>query len=570
MSVSSTQQPLPPFRGQHPTALRFGTSGLRGLVTDITDLEAYINTRGFLSYLAEIGEVQPGQTVCIAGDLRPSSDSPDRSIMRAVARAIEDAGLRVDNLGKIPTPALTFFGLRHDQPSVMITGSHIPFDRNGIKFNKRRGEVLKDDEAGILAAVDRVRRQEYQRAADQSIFDDRGMFKSGESRSLPPVNQQAAREYVDRYVTFFGADCLKGRRIVFFQHSAVGRDMLVDLLQEMGAEVHAVDRSDQFIPIDTEDISQQRLADLQRMADDIRAEHGPVDAVVSTDGDSDRPLLCGLERDGTVHFYGGDLLGLLVAEFLAADSVSLPISGNDAVDLQLAKRGIVAHKTKIGSPHVIKAMQEAQAAGVGQRIVGWEANGGFLTGSEIERQGRSLQPLPTRDAALPLIAALVCAAERGQSLVDSFAALPPRFSKAGLIDDFPQAASQRILRQFAPDDPNVQQVDFEAETVKLQMADGRVQPAARDSAEHLQQMRHALAKFFSGEQGFDDIVRVNWIDGVRVYFGNGDIAHVRPSGNAPQLRIYAVANTQPRADEIVQAALAEPEGILRRLEKAVS
>ncbi len=39
------------FRGRAPAALAFGTSGLRGLVTDITDVEAYINTRGFLDYV---------------------------------------------------------------------------------------------------------------------------------------------------------------------------------------------------------------------------------------------------------------------------------------------------------------------------------------------------------------------------------------------------------------------------------------------------------------------------------------------------------------------------------------
>ncbi len=150
MSVSPSQEPIPLFRGQQPTTLRFGTSGLRGLVTDITDLEAYINTRGFLGYLFESSDIERGQTVCLAGDLRPSSDSPERSIMRAVARAIEDAGLQVDNLGKIPTPALTCYAMHHDHPSVMVTGSHIPFDRNGIKFNRRSGEVLKQDEAGIL------------------------------------------------------------------------------------------------------------------------------------------------------------------------------------------------------------------------------------------------------------------------------------------------------------------------------------------------------------------------------------------------------------------------------------
>src|SRR5690242_17717114 len=87
------------FRGRHPTPLAFGTSGLRGLVSDITDLEAYINTRGFLEYLVEIG-VARGESIPIAGDLRPSTDGADHSILRAVARAVEDSGFHVDNLGK--------------------------------------------------------------------------------------------------------------------------------------------------------------------------------------------------------------------------------------------------------------------------------------------------------------------------------------------------------------------------------------------------------------------------------------------------------------------------------------
>ena len=51
---------------------------------------------------------------------------------------------------------------------------------------------------------------------------------------------------------------------------------------------------------------------------------------------------------------------------------------------------------------------------------------------------------------------------------------------------------------------------------------------------------------------------------------NGDVAHVRPSGNADDLRIYAVADTQVRADAIAAIGVAEPPGILRRLQKAVA
>ena len=34
------------------TGVRFGTSGARGLATALTDLVAYVYTRGFLQYLA--------------------------------------------------------------------------------------------------------------------------------------------------------------------------------------------------------------------------------------------------------------------------------------------------------------------------------------------------------------------------------------------------------------------------------------------------------------------------------------------------------------------------------------
>ena len=36
----------------------------------------------------------------------------------------------------------------------MVTGSHIPAERNGLKFYTPLGEITKEDEAGIGAALD--------------------------------------------------------------------------------------------------------------------------------------------------------------------------------------------------------------------------------------------------------------------------------------------------------------------------------------------------------------------------------------------------------------------------------
>jgi len=86
----------------------------------------------------------------------------------------------------------------------------------------------------------------------------------------------------------------------------------------------------------------------------------------------------------------------------------------------------------------------------------------------------------------------------------------------------------------------------------------------------LESIREHAARFFTPDLGFAGIVRINYTDGVRIYFENGDVAHMRPSGNADELRIYAVADTQERADAIATAGVAEPGGILRRLAESRS
>ncbi|HMO64229.1 MAG TPA: phosphomannomutase, partial [Verrucomicrobiota bacterium] len=54
------------------TGVRFGTSGARGLATQLTDFVAHAYTQGFLQYLQEIGELPAGTPVAVAGVLPPN------------------------------------------------------------------------------------------------------------------------------------------------------------------------------------------------------------------------------------------------------------------------------------------------------------------------------------------------------------------------------------------------------------------------------------------------------------------------------------------------------------------
>ena len=565
-----------------PCELAFGTSGLRGRVVDMTQLEVYINARGFLRHARglsrEDGGIPSGSIIYVASDLRPSSDArvPEQGgrgeLLQAVLRAIADEGFEAVDLGKIPTPALTFFALRRDAASIMVTGSHIPFDRNGIKFNKRDGEVLKADEPGISARVAEVRGEIYGVPADASLFDARGMLRPEHRRPLAAPSPEGLEAYLDRYLDFFPERGRAGRRVLVFQHSALARDLLVDLLCRLGADVVPVGRSETFVPIDTEDIQAAQLAVIQALVD---AVPGPVDAVVSTDGDSDRPLLVSVtvEPGGArrLQFHNGDLLGTVVARYLQADAVAVPVSVNDVVDRALGRA--VLPRTRIGSPHVIAGMRAARDR---RRVVGFEANGGFLVGSDVERDGRVLRALPTRDAALPILSALHAAGDlatetaRPYSLRALFDGLPRRASRAGLLDEVPTERSRRIVETLSPATPGIEEVRFEPDAMRVLETGGGDRAATPDEASHLDGVRALLARVFTREHGFGAIVRINYIDGIRIFFDNQDVAHVRPSGNAPQLRIYANADSPERAEAIVAAGLAEPHGLLRRLEGEVA
>jgi phosphomannomutase len=563
-------RPTASFLNYTPVPLAFGTSGLRGLVRDITDLEAYINVKGALRYLLSIGDIRAGSTVVIGGDLRPSTDR----VMRACAQAIVDSGCQVENAGKIPTPALVSHTISTGRAGIMVTGSHIPFDRNGIKINKSVGEVLKSDEPGITREVERVRVEEYSRTATASAFDASGMFKR--APALPPLDRSAEETYVRRYLTSFTRGGLSGLSVLVYQHSAVGRDILPQILGELGAEVVTAGRSDTFVSIDTENITDEQLDRLEEFAVAAEASGRPLHAIVSTDGDSDRPLVTAVLPAAEVHpggrrlrFLPGDLLGIVVAEYLRADGAAVPISANDAVERRMGERGVFLAKTKIGSPYVISALDELRRAGTHARIAGWEANGGFLTGSDIVLTAGTLISLPTRDSTLPILANLFAAAEQRIGLAALWNRLPARFGRAGLLDNVPVAVSQAILAHLIPPG-DVIEVEFDGtgRVFDRSRPGAPPTPLAEPATIDWQQRKAMLTRFFTPALGFDDIVRINVLDGVRVHFRNGDVAHVRPSGNAPQLRIYANSDSQARADQIVELGLCEPDGILRQLERA--
>lgn len=523
--------------------LRFGTSGLRDRVEYMTDMECYINTRGFILFLRERGEIDDvNKSIALAGDLRSSTSR----IMTAVHQAIEDAGCSTLFCGKVPTPTLAYYASENNVPGIMVTGSHIPDDRNGIKFTKTSGEVLKTDEADILRNVAGAREEEYAKDEQGTVFDDTGMFK--ESRVLPEAEfeSEAIGMYVNRYSQVFINKPLTGQKIVLYQHSAVGRDIEKEIFEGLGGEVIAVERSDIFVPVDTEKVSADTIDILKKSAE----KYKPF-AVISTDGDSDRPLLADENGD----FLTGDKLGALVSMFLEPDFAAVPISANDAVVSSLTQRGVKVKQTKIGSPYVIAAMNEELMKESSEKVVSWESNGGFLLGSDWNIEQETLKALPTRDAALPLIAVMLLAEKEDKTISELIkTSLPERYTHADVIDDktsgcekYTAEMGKIIIGMFSPKEQSIEQADFTQDGVKVA---GEIPEGGTVS--ELEAIKEKLSRYFTAARGFGNIISINFIDGIRIAFTGGKVAHLRPSGNAPEFRMYATADTQEEADRIVE------------------
>ena len=299
-------------------AVSFGTSGARGLVTDLGGAYCWTFTQAFLAVLGS------GTKILLVGhDLRPSSPG----IAAACISAAESRGVNGVLAGPLPTPALALAAQELGCPAIMVTGSHIPADRNGLKAYRPNGEITKADEKAMLLAEVRTPPQVLP-----------------QSRTV--IEGSHLRRYIARYVDAFAPHALQGLRIGVYEHSTVGRDVLTEILGALGAKTISLGRSDTFVPVDTEAI---RLED-HELATLWASEHA-LDAIVSADGDADRPLLA----DERGQWLRGDVVGILAARELGAATVVTPVSSNSSLERSGLFQKVI--RTRIGSPYVIAGME---------------------------------------------------------------------------------------------------------------------------------------------------------------------------------------------------------------------
>lgn len=495
------------------TGISFGTSGIRGRATSLTDQVCYLYASAFLQFVnkkcgCDHRHSTQERLIAISGDFRSSTSR----IIRAIVRAAQDHGFIALDCGRFPTPALGLYAIEQQIPAIMVTGSHVAEDRNGLKFFLPGGEILKDDEEAI-------RHEKVELVTE--IFDDTGSLRHDEYPHWGATDHGAAAQtYYSRYLDSFPENCLEGFRIGFWAHSTVSRDILGDMYESLGAEVMRLGRIERFIPIDTEAVSLDLVEYVRQWA-----VTGNFDVILSADGDGDRPLIF----DERGELIPGDIAGMVTSMFLNADSVVTPITSNTSLETAWIFPKII--RTKVGSPHVIDGMQQAVQEG-GTVVVGYEANGGFMIKTPVslierfKKMGFSktakndvLSPLPTRDPAIVHLAMMLTAKQLKKPFSVFHSMFPQRVTRTGRLTDFPLELAHEML-------------------VLLQKQEDNTYP-------HIE-------KWFPE---FGQVTGIDLTDGLRMIFEKKEIIHLRPSGNAPEFRCYVETETAQRSQEILDTCL---------------
>ncbi|MBD2256540.1 phosphomannomutase/phosphoglucomutase [Pseudanabaena sp. FACHB-2040] len=211
-------------------------SDIRGVALDGVPDEAVNLTpdvvtilgKAFVTWLASQLEKPAAElTIAVGRDSRLSGPT----LMQAVIEGMAALSSRVYDVGMASTPAMFMSTVLPDfscDGAIMLTASHLPFNRNGLKFFTRQGGLGKGDITRIL------------QLAEQAAFKDAAVPGAIETRDLISAYAaglvQTIRQGVNHPEQF--DQPLQGLKIVVDAGNGAGGFYASQVLEPLGADTH--------------------------------------------------------------------------------------------------------------------------------------------------------------------------------------------------------------------------------------------------------------------------------------------------------------------------------------------
>ncbi len=437
----------------------FGTNGIRG-EADSFFTPKFCQAIGatFSAFLKSKGKNPSDQsaenTIAVAMDPRPSSQSIKDNLIKGLGPEWQ-----ITDQGIVPTPCLTYFVKQQNLAGgVMITGSHIEEQLNGLKFFFAGEEITKDDEREI-----------------EKLFFSQFNNQTIKADSLPKISQsdQARKLYQTMLLRLASSD-LSRFKVIVDAGNGTQSQIMPEVLTKLGLKVIKINCNlgQKMLTRDTE-----KQGSFTKLLEAVKTNQ--VDLGLTYDSDGDRVAFITDKGE----FLPGEVSASLIALSEPGDSIIVPINASSVVE-SLGKKVI---RTKVGATYVAQVMKERQIN------FGFEANGGTIS-AEFHYG---------RDGGITTMKLLNLLNHQNQSLSQLAGSLPRFFIIKDKID-CPSALNNVILKK---------------------------------ARERYQQQR------------------IEELDGLKIWFNKEDWLLFRPSGNAPEFRVFAESRNQQEAQKLVSEGL---------------
>jgi phosphoglucosamine mutase len=458
--------------------VKFGTDGLRGVAN------AELTPELVLALGRAAARVVPAPGFIVGRDTRLSGPL----LQAALAAGLASEGVRVADVGVIPTPGLAWLSATRQLPAAMISASHNPFPDNGVKLFGAGGTKLSDPaERALEAELARLVAEQppsTRSTRSPSSPDVKAVVGASVGRIDP--DPAGVDEYSDHLVTALEGRRLEGLRCVVDCASGAASRVAPSVLARLGADVIVIADAPDGTNINDGCGSTHPEA-LQAAVVAAGADVG-----LAFDGDADRVLA--VDHAGTL-VDGDHLMALFAVDLqerglLASDTVVVTVMTNLGMLLALEARGIRVCQTNVGDRHVLAAIEE------GGYTLGGEQSGhiifrrlattgdGILTGLQLldllRRRARSLAELAGEAMTrLPQELVSVAVSDPGQlasagAVWEEVAAVEADLGRAGRVLLRPSGTEPvvRVMVEAQSVDQARAAVDRLSRAVRHQLGDG--------------------------------------------------------------------------------------------------
>ena len=308
---------------------------IRGLhETELTNETAEAVGQAFATRIRAEGGVR----VALGQDVRPSSER----LARAAERGMISAGMLVERVGTVPTPALYYaVASRGLDGGMMITGSHNPPEFNGFKMAKQKLPLYGAE-----------------------ILEMRRAIQAGEL-SQAPAGRWAAQPILDDYRAMLVDRCKspRGLRVVMDCGNGCAGTVVPQVFERMGHTVVPLFAElDGSFPNHLPDPTVPALlVDLQKKVKETGADLG-----IGFDGDADR--IGAITGSGRI-VWGDQLLALFARDVLTrvpGGRIIFDVKCSQALSEDILAHGGVPEMWKTGHSLIKKRLAETGAPVAGE------------------------------------------------------------------------------------------------------------------------------------------------------------------------------------------------------------